>query len=302
MKALECGWAWRAALLGILSAVACEQAPKEAAQPAGNPGNAVLARVGDEVVTVEDLGWVPARMKPSARLDMLVTRKLAAREARRRGLADDPKIRAKLAGFRYSALMWEENLLRNALYNSIRLGLAFNEEELRAHYAATTQRYLQPQWTFHFRKFASEAEARAASEALGATGRLDPAQSEGLGPVPAETLPVDLVPVLAQFANPGDRQVVKQPGGWSLFELDTYAASAPLEFEWVRDQVDQDLRAIRAETLLNDELARLRAEQVQIDAAALAVAESEKEEVTAAAKAYRAANPLGKEAPPEATP
>lgn len=302
MKATECGWALGAVLLGCFTVLACEPPKPAADAPAGGPESVVLARIGDETVTVEDLGWVPARTQPSTRLEMLVMRKLAAREARRRGLHEDPKTRQKLAEYRFSALMWEENLLRNALFNSIRLGLVFNDEELRAHYATTQQRYLQPQWKFRHRRFETEAEARAASQALGATGRLDPAQSELIGPVPAETLPVDLAPLLPQFQKPGDRQVVMQPGGWSLFELEEHLPAAPLQFEWVRDQVNQDLAAVRAEAILSDELARMRAEQVVIDEPAVATYETEKAEVTAAARAHRAANQPAQQDPPAATP
>jgi hypothetical protein len=290
MKATECGWAAGAALLGCLSALACEPPKPVADEPAAAPDRVVLARVGDETVTVDDLGWVPARTQPSSRLEMLVMRKLAAQEARRRGLDRDPKARQKLAEFRFSALMWEETMLRNALYNSIRLGLVFNDEELRAQYAKTLKRYLEPQWAFRHRKFASEAEAHAASQALGASGRLDPAQSLAIGPVPAATLPVVLAPLLAQFQKPGDRQVVNWQGEWWVFELQEHLAAAPLQFEWVRDQVDQDLRAVRAEAILNDELARLRAEQVVLDETAIAAYEKEKAEVTAAARAHRSAN------------
>jgi hypothetical protein len=303
MMASGSGWAGWVALLVGLSALACEQPPQDAGEPPAHPGAVVLARVGDEAVTVDDLGWVPARVKPANRLEMLVTRKLAAHEARRRGLAEDPSVRAKLAQYRYSALTWEENLLRNALFNSIRLEMKFSEEELRAHFAKTEQRYVEPQWKLMGRNFPSEAEARAASEALGATGRLDPATSEKFGPVPAEGLPVELAPLLPLFKQPGDRQIVNRGSTWTLFELDVYRPAEPLPFESVRGRVEQDLAAVRAETVLAAELEKLRAEQVVIDQAALASYEKDKSEVTAAAQAHRAATLQGKEAaPPEATP
>ena len=276
MKATGHGSAWPGALLVLLGVLACEKPPQEASPEESDPQRVVLARVGDEVVRVEDLGFVPVRMDFANKLETLVTRKLAAEEARRRGLAEEPKTREKLAQFRNSARMWEEGLLRNALYNSIRLGMTFSEAELRAHFEATKSRYNEPQWKLRIQKFASEAEARAAAEKLGATGRLDPAQGERLGPLPAEQLPLALMPVVHLLKQPGDRQVLDLGGQWSVIELEEHLPSAPLSFEVAREKVDQDLRAVRAEQALNQELAKLRAEQVTIDQAALAKIEQER--------------------------
>ena len=288
MKATGYGWTSLGVLLCLLAVFACEKRAQDAPEPTGDPGRVVLARVGDEVVTVEDLGFIPVREKPSSKLEMLVMRKLAAAEARRRGLAEEPQTRAKLAGYRHSALMWEEGLLRNALFNSIRLGFTFSEEELRAHFEKTKDRYIEPQWTLRVQKLASEAEARAADAELGATGRLDPAKSEALGPAPAGQLPPDLRPSLPLFEQPGDRQVLDLAGAWSLVELEAYLPAAPPPFEAARERVDQDLRAVRAELVLSEELARLRAEQVVIDEAALAIQDAERDERAGAAATLRA--------------
>jgi hypothetical protein len=303
MMAVESGWARLAALLGALSLLACGQSSQHAGEPVTQDlGRSVVARVGDDVITVDDLGWMPARVSPEKRLEMLVMRRIAAREARRRGLTEEPKTRAKLAEFRFQALTWEEGLLRNALYNSIRLGMRFSEPDLRAQYEANKQLYAQPQWTLRVRMYASEAEARAADAQLGATGRLDPAQSETLGPAPVGALPHDLVPVLPRLVKPGDRQVVGRPGGWSLVELDAHLRAEPLPFERVRDQVDQDLRAFRAGEILDSELARLRAEEVVIDQAVLAAVEKRQAENAAAGRASREARAPLTAAPAEAAP
>jgi hypothetical protein len=302
VRATGFGWAWLGALLGLLAVLACEREAPDSGEPDRTPGSVVLARVGDEVVTEEDLGWIPAKAKPASRLETLVMRKLAANEARRRGLDEEPSIRAKIADFRRNELTWEEGLLRNALFNSIRLGLTLSEDELRAHYVQTQRRYTEPQWKLRIRRFASEAEARAAVEALGATGRLDPADSEMLGPVPAAQLAPDLLPVLHLFKQPGDRQLLDLADGWTLIELDTYFAAAPLPFEAVREKVDQDLRAVRAEAVLDAELDKLRAEQVVIDAAALASVEKGHAERVEAVRAARAGKASPEAAPAEAAP
>ncbi len=323
MKTTRPGSAWLGAPLVLLAILACEKAPQKAGEDEPDPQRVVLARVGDQVVTVEDLGFVPVTVNFTNKLEQLVMRKVAAEEARRRGLAEDPKIRDKIAQFRYHASMWEEGLLRNALYNSIRLGMTFSEAEERAYFEANRNGYTGPQWKLRIQKLASEAEARAAAEKLGATGRLDPAQAESLGPLSAQELPLPLLPVLPLLQQPGDRQVLDLAGAWSLVELEEYLPTAPLSFEAARERVDQSLRAVRAEEVLNEELARLRAEQVTIEEAALAKLEQERagraeqraEERAAAIAARRArraqAQPAGPapaetapagEAPAEATP
>jgi hypothetical protein len=220
---------------------------------------------------------------------MLVSRKLAAVEARRRGLADDPKTRAKIAEFRRNLATWEEGLLRNVLYNSIRQGMTLSEEVVRAHYEKTKKRYIEGRSELRLRTFASEAEARSAAKALGATGRLDPATSESLGPAPIEQLPADLQPVVRQLAQPGDRRIVDRAGVWTLVELEAYDANALPAFETVRVRVEQDLRAVLAEDAMNTELAKLRTEQVKIDEAALANFEQERQELMAKLRADRTA-------------
>jgi hypothetical protein len=302
--------AWLAALLVLLAALACEK-PKEqpAAEQAGveaDPQRVVLARVGDKVVTVEDLGFVPYRANVASKLETLVTRKLAAEEARRRGLENEPKTREKLAQFRHTALMWEEGLLRNALYNSIRLGLTLSEEELRTHFQQTQGKYTEPQWKLRIQKFASEAEARDAAARLGAAGRLDPAQGELIGPAPSAQLPPPLMGALPLLKAPGDRQVVDLSGSWALVELEELVPNAPMSFEAVRDQVDAELRAQRAEVMLTAELGKLRAAQVSIDQQALDKLEQERAAQAAALAEQRAqqANPpvLPEGAPPQPAP
>jgi hypothetical protein len=303
----------------LLAGLACEKAPQQEALPAEtDPQSVVLARVGDEIVTVGDLGFVPVTGSLTSKLEMLVMRKLAAEEARRRGLADDPKVRDKIAQFRNSAQMWEEGLLRNTLYNAIRIGLTFSEAEQRSYFEANRNAFTAPHWKLRIQKFAGEAEARAAAEKLGPAGRLDPAQAESIGPLSAQELPLPILPALPMLKQPGDRQVLDLGDTWALVELEEHVSSAPLSFEAARDKVDRDLRAVRAEEALNQELARLRAEQVTIEQAALARLEEERagraakrtDERAAAREARRArraqaradAMEPAEPAPPEAPP
>ena len=173
----------------------------------------VLARVGDEVVTVEDLGFIPVTVNLTNKLETLVMRKLAAEEARRRGLAEEPKTREKLAQFRNQrpdvggrAAPQRPLQLDPTRHDLQRGGAA---RPLRG----DQNRYTAPQWKLRIQKFASEAEARAAAEKLGATGRLDPAQGESLGSAsPPSSFRSALLPVLPLLKQPGDRQVLDLEG------------------------------------------------------------------------------------------
>ena len=257
-------------LLG-LSALACGPTSTEvdaSAPPAA--GGVVLARIGDDVITTEDLGPLPPKAIPANRLDVLIRRRLAIIEARRRGLENEPKVKAAIEELHRNALNQEEGLLRNALFNSIRLGLTVTEEDLLAHYEATKERYLERQWALRMQGFENEDAALAANAALGANGRLDPTQSEAPGPLPADKLPRGVLPILHELVSPGDRRVVPLDR-WTIVELEAYLPAAQLSFEVVRPKVELSLRAIRAEEQLRAELQRVRTEMnVTVDEAALA--------------------------------
>jgi hypothetical protein len=256
------------------------------ARPAA--GGVVLARIGDDVITTEDLGPLPPRAIPANRLDVLIRRRLAIIEARRRGLENEPKVKAAIEELHRNALNQEEGLLRNALFNSIRLGLTVTEEELLAHYEATKERYLERQWALRMQGFENEDAALAANAALGTSGRLDPAQSDAPGPLPSDKLPRGVLPILHELVQPGDRRVLPLDR-WTIVELEAYLPAAQLSFEAVRPKVELSLRAIRAEEQLRAELERVRKEMnVTVDEAALA--------------AWAATKPDEPATPPAATP
>ena len=110
-------------------------------------GSVVLARVGDEVVTADDLGILPPNGDAKARLEVLVRRKLAiagGAPPRARERSEGPRAKSRRSAAIPRGM--EEGLLRNALFNSIRLGLVVSEEDLRAHYEKTKERYTERQW------------------------------------------------------------------------------------------------------------------------------------------------------------
>jgi hypothetical protein len=264
------GWRRRLLLAAALGSLACGQAAPVGGDSKPGEGDVVLAHVGKDVVRASELGALPPLADPTQRLDVIIRRKLALAEARRRGLENDPKVRGELEEIRQNSLRQEEGVLRNALFNSVRLGLTVSEEELRAQYEKTKDRYLERQWSLRTQGFASEDEARAADARLGAKGRLDPQQSEAPGPLPAEKLKGPVLVILHELKQPGDRKVVALDR-WTIVELVEYLPAAQLPFEAVREKVDLNLRAIRAEELLRAQLDQARTEMgVKVDEAALA--------------------------------
>ena len=275
MKAIGIGRGGRSGrarlfVLAGLAVLACEKPAPEAGKSDAAKGSVVLARIGKEVVTAGELGALPPNADGKARLEMLVRRKLAIQEARRRGLENDPAVRAEIEVIRNNCARLEEGLLRNAFNKSIHRGMVLSEEDVRAHYEQTKASYVERQWMLRMQSYPNEEEARAAAAALGATGRLDPKQSEVLGPLPASELPRGLLTSLHELQKPGDRVVVPL-NRWTVVELVEYLPSAQLPFELVRGKVEQSLRAVRAEELVRAEIDRLRAaKDVSIDEAALA--------------------------------
>ncbi len=270
-------------LVGVAClALACgDSAPKAGDEPRSE-ASVVVARIGSEVVTTDELGYLGPRADGKLLLDAVIRRKLAIAEARRRGLENEPKFRANLEEIRRNAERQEEVLLRNALFNSIRLGLKLSEEEVLAHYEKTKDRYVERQWALRTQDFPSEDAALAA---LGANGRLDPAHSVAPGPVPAEQLPNEILLILHELEQPGDRRLLPLDR-WTIVELEAYLPTAQIPFETVREKVDLSLRAIRAEDLMRAEIDRLRIERkVEVDDAALAAWVAKQTENRAAAAA-----------------
>ena len=180
------------------------------------------------------------------------------------------KVRGEFEEIHQNAVRQEQAVLRNALFNSIRLGLQVSEEDLRAQYEKTKDRYLERQWSLRTQSFASEDEARAADAKLGPHGRLDPKQSEAPGPLPSGKLKGPVLIILHELKQPGDRKVVALER-WTIVELVEYLPAAQIPFDAVRDKVELNLRAIRAEEILGEELDKARSEiGVTIDEAALA--------------------------------
>lgn len=194
-----------------------------------------------------EAGKSPAAQE--VRIEAAVVRHLAALEAERLGLGK--------GGAAGESQFQREERLRNAYFASLRDSIVLGEEELRAHYETTKQRFLVRQVELRRLPFASEAEARAADRRLGAAGRL-PREAERIGPAPVESLPSEVLPEALVLTRPGQRAAVQRDGHWALVELEQVEVE-PLAYEAARPRVEASLRLIRAQQAYHAEIGRLRA-------------------------------------------
>lgn len=262
-----------AALTTLAGIWACRGEP---APVTAKPEQAVVARVAGEAILraeIEDAEGALRRADPQRRLEAAIARKLAAGEARRRGLDGAPEVRSRIEAIRSGAVRAEEAALRDVLFEAVRTDLELPEEEVRGHYEATKARYLVRQIRLRRQGFESEAEARAAEAGLGPAGRLDPTAAEEIGPAEPASLPRDVLPEALRLKAPGDRVVVGREGAWAIVELVEVLPGVARPFEAVRERVEASLRSVRAEEEYRRLLDRLRAEtEIEIDETALAEA------------------------------
>ena len=265
-----------AAGVALVLALACGREGSDASGEAPAPlagDSPVVARLNGEPITIADLrGGFPGALGPdhSHALDTAVARRLAAQEARRRGLDATSAVRAQIDALRREAAAREEALLRDALQASLAAQLAVSEDELRARYQQTQARYTGRSLRLRRVAFPSAEAARAEDQRLGAEGRLDPAASEEIGPAPVQKLMQMRVPGLMRLREPGERIVVEREGDFALVELVEVLPPAPLPFEEVREQLESELRAQKAGEAFAKLVAELRAAaRLEIDQAVL---------------------------------
>lgn len=270
------------ALLALLGLVACEgsRADRTAAsedQEAPPSARQVVARVEGQPVTAGEVRGLlrdPGAADPARRraaLEGAIARRLAATEARARGLDAVPAESASRGDLGARSWHREEARLRDALYRRIRDGLELSEAELRAHYEKTRGRFVERQVRLRRQAFPDRAAAEAAAAALGADGRLDPAESETLPAVALRDLPVGVMPEALELREVGDRTIRAHSEGAVILELVEILRAEPVSFAAARERVEASLRTLRAQEALASLLRERRAEaDVQIDEAALA--------------------------------
>lgn len=260
----------RAAFWVAIGAISCSP-PDELAHHEIDPA---VARLGSRTLDAAELvvtGQLRGEADPDALLEAAVGNALAADEARRRGLADDPARRAAIAVIRARARVEEDSLLAQALFEAERAALAPSEDELRAHYEATKHRYLVRKVALRRIAYPSKEAAENADAALGPEGRLDPAAAEEISATEIQRLPAAVLPEATYLRRAGERVVAgKEDEGWSLVELVDHVPADPQPFEEVRERVRDDFTALRAIERVTSRVGELRAQaQVEVDVTAL---------------------------------
>jgi len=224
-----------------------------------------LAHMAEAPITPADLpSWALEHGPEATRraLETVVARRLAAAEARRRGLHEEQALAGQIAALRREARAREEALLAQALFEAVRDGVQLSEAELRAHYAKHRVRYTQRQIHLRRQRYATEAAARAAAAAGGAgelAEPLDPTRAEAIGPAPVAELPREILPEALRLRSPGERVVVADGDGWWVVELVEVLPAVPRLFGAVRDEVERSLRTVRAQAAYGELLEGLRA-------------------------------------------
>lgn len=244
------------------------------AESASDRSSPPLARLGSRTIDAAELvatGQIRRETDREALLRAAVGNILAAEEAKSRGLADDPAIRARIALLRARARIEEDSLLAQVLFEAERAAIEPTDEELRAHYEETKSRYLVRKMVLRRIAYASREDAEAADRTLGPDGRLDPAHAEDIAATEIQKLPISVLPEATFLRRPGDRAVAgKAEEGFSLVELVDDVAAEARPFEQVRERVREDLRIQRAlariEALVEE---RRKTAEVEIDEAAL---------------------------------
>jgi hypothetical protein len=238
--------------VGVALALGCAREGTEASPQAVPPSagdSPVVARLNGEPLTIADLrsGSPGAlRMDRGHALDAAVARRLAAQEARRRGLDATSDVRAQIEALQREAAAREDALLQGALETSLAAQVAVTDDELRARYEQTQGRYTERRLRLRRIAFPTAEAAHAEDERLGPDGRLDPAASEEIGPAPVQKLMQMQVLGVMRLREPGQRVVVEREGGFALLELVEVLPPAPPPFEEVRAQIESELRAQRA--------------------------------------------------------
>ncbi len=233
----------------------------------------VVARLNDEPLTIADLrSGFPGGLRADSHhaLDSAIALRLAAQEAKRRGLDATSAVRAQIEALRREAAAHEEALLRDALQSSLQEQVTTTEDELRARYEQTQARYSERRLRLRRVAFPSAEAARSEDARLGVDGRLDPAASEEIGPAPVQKLMQMRVPGVMRLSEPGQRIVVEREGEFAIVELVEVLPPAPPPFEEARAQVESELRSQKAGEAFAKLVEDLRAAaRIEIDEAVL---------------------------------
>jgi len=260
-------------LLFTLAFVGCSDRSSTPSAEEPTDPSPIVAVVDGDVLRVSELrgvGNLGSERERRRAVSAAVTRRLAAAEARRGGLADSPEMRDAILEIRAEARAREETALRDALFRGLREGLDPSPAALEEHYAQTQNRYLERQVELLGRTFPSREAAEAFEVELGPSGRLDPGSADLIGPAAIRDLPRGNLPEALALREPGDRVLVGTEGSWTLVELVAVHPARVQPFEDVRDRVEQSWRTLRAQEAFQSLLAELEAaSEIEIDEATI---------------------------------
>ncbi|MDJ0864884.1 MAG: peptidylprolyl isomerase [Myxococcota bacterium] len=266
------GWG-TLALVALATPMACSPGESE---PAEAPASEIVARVDDEVITVEEfdaaIGRLPKALQqryqdPQQRaryLDQVIDNRLLLAEARRRRLHEDDAVRGKLEDL-------ERRLLIDALQRAV-AAEAVSDEALRAYYDAHQDDYSNERVRVRHvlvkdpelaERLRGELEGGADFPALAREHSIDPTAQRGgdLGYVPRGRMDPAFERAAFGLAEPGDLSaVVRTRFGYHVIQL----VERPETHTRSYDQVKLAIRQKLQREAVDDVLAGLR-ERAEIE-------------------------------------
>lgn len=259
------------ALGAFVLALGCDR--RGALAPAAPPGGTAVARVGDERILVEELR-LPAGADAKTRrqaVDLAVSDRLFAAEARRRGLDRDDAVSHRIDAIRRDAAARERAVLRDALVREISGDARISESELKQHFEANRQRYQRRLYTLRQASYASKQAAEQAAKKLADGGTLESARFASIGPVLLSELPAAYQRQMSTVRKAGQTLVLQGDGEWLLVEVVDVKLAQAESYDEVRKQVFASLRQERIRQAVESLMSELKSgAQVSIDDAVLA--------------------------------
>ena len=262
------------ALCAAFCASGCER-PGGAARPGVSPAAGTpVAQVGEERILVEELRLPAAARDAKTRrqaVELAVSERLFAAEARRRGLDREDAVRRRLDAIRRDAAARERAVLREALVRELAGDARISESELKEHFEANQQRYQRRLYTLRHAAYGSKEAAEEAERALADGGSLESTRFAQLGPVLLHELPPAFQRRMSTVRRAGQTLVLQGDGEWLLVEVVDVQLAQAESYDEVRKQVFASLRQQRSREAIESLMGELKAgTQVSIDEAVLA--------------------------------
>jgi peptidyl-prolyl cis-trans isomerase C len=226
----------------------------------------VLARVGDEVITLKDFEEEMNRMPPHVRrrmarveekkkqLDRLIDSKLLLQEAERQGIADDPTIISQVEKYR-------SRLVAQKLLGSVKKGVApVTDEDIQEHYNKKRALYqTRKQIKASHILLKDEAEAQKVLKKAKAPGanfaalakefsqdRATKDRGGDLGYFSPGRMVRQFEEVAFALEKPGDiSDIVKSPFGYHIIKLEDKKAAEPKTLAQVQGEIRRQLTSER---------------------------------------------------------